>query len=105
MEDVKDAYRRLKALLDASGEPMPRNQAKTDGISLRRSLDCAVIDMVHFLRAEEKNKNTIRSSESSKKDHMHSRARASRKRPTFKLQFEIQSALSGTFKFAATKYF
>jgi hypothetical protein len=54
MEDIKDAYKRLKTLLDASGQQMPKNGAKRDGVYLRRSLDCAVIDMVHFLRAEEK---------------------------------------------------
>jgi hypothetical protein len=53
MEDIKEAYKRMKALFDSSSEPLPKNQTKKDGIYLRRPLDCAVIDMVHFLRAEE----------------------------------------------------
>ena len=53
MEDIKEAYARLKALFDVSGQPLPKNELKRNGIHLKRFLDCAVIDTLHFLRSEE----------------------------------------------------
>jgi len=53
MGDIKNAYARLKAIFEASGKPLPTNELKRDGIYLKRFLDCAVIDMVHFVRSAE----------------------------------------------------
>lgn len=53
MEAIKQAYVSLKTLFEASGEPLPRNLLKRDGIYMKRFLDCAVIDMLHFLRSQE----------------------------------------------------
>ena len=53
MEDIKNAYARLKSLHEVSSKPLPTNELKRDGFYLKRFLDCAVIDMVHFLRSAE----------------------------------------------------
>lgn len=52
MEIVKEAHRRLEALYEQAGEPLPVNKVNIDGFYLKRLLDCAVVDMIHFLRAE-----------------------------------------------------
>lgn len=46
---TKTAYERLKQVFDQAGEPLPKNQP--DG---RNNLDCAVLNYLHHLRAEEK---------------------------------------------------
>jgi len=53
MDDITSAHKRLQALFKASKEPLPKNELKKDGVYLKRFLDCAVINMMHFLRAEE----------------------------------------------------
>lgn len=54
MDDVRDAHKRLSTLFRRTGQPLPKNEIKRDGFYLKRNLDCAVINMVHFLREEEK---------------------------------------------------
>lgn len=50
LQQVKTAHERLRQVFKEAGEPMPQNQP--DG--LRHNLDCAVINYVHRLEAEEK---------------------------------------------------
>jgi hypothetical protein len=51
---LKRAYEVLKLALQETGRAMPKNQsADTRGLALRRILDCAVIELLHGLRAEE----------------------------------------------------
>jgi hypothetical protein len=46
-----EAYRCLEHTFAASGKPLPENTLMKDGLLLRRKLDCAVINMVHRVRA------------------------------------------------------
>jgi hypothetical protein len=50
LQKVKTAHARLQRVSDQAGLPMPQNQP--DG--LRHNLDCAVINYLHHLEAEEK---------------------------------------------------
>jgi hypothetical protein len=47
---AKTAFERLKQVFDQAGEPLPQNQPDR----LRNNLDCAVLNYLHHLRAEEK---------------------------------------------------
>jgi hypothetical protein len=53
MDDITSAHARLQALFKASKQSLPKNELKKDGFYLKRFLDCAVINMIHLLRAEE----------------------------------------------------
>jgi hypothetical protein len=50
MDELALAYRAIRTLYKRAGTPMPENSSRTNGIYLRRQLDCAVIQMVHKLR-------------------------------------------------------
>jgi len=50
---LKDGYRTLKEKTEQAGQPMPANRVlKEGGEILLHDLDCAVIEIVHALRAE-----------------------------------------------------
>lgn len=51
--ELQVAYQLLKDMAGTTKTPLPVNDAVRDGISLRRSLDCAVIRTVHQLRADQ----------------------------------------------------
>lgn len=53
MDRIKEAHSSLKELITASGAEFPKNSVKRNGYYMKRKLDCAVIDMLHFLRKEE----------------------------------------------------
>ena len=53
-EELRVAYRLLQDMLESAGATMPVNDRAVDGISMRRRLDCAVIEVVHQLREEER---------------------------------------------------
>lgn len=44
---VRSAYSELKAMMDAAGQPLPKNSARFP----LRKLDCAVVNLIHHLRA------------------------------------------------------
>ena len=52
MDELRAAYGFLSNFMNASAEPLPKNTIQTDGVFLRRALDCAVIKTVHQLRAD-----------------------------------------------------
>lgn len=52
VQELRFAYEFLASLTKQSGSPLPRNTAQQDGIFLRRALDCAVVKMLHQLRAD-----------------------------------------------------
>lgn len=49
IQQVADAYRQYRRLIDESGNAMPQNSSDL----LRRNLDCGVMKMVHHIRKEE----------------------------------------------------
>lgn len=49
LQQLKTSYQRLRSVFEQAGRPMPENQP--DGV--RHNLDCAVINYLHRLQAEE----------------------------------------------------
>ncbi len=54
MAELRTAHEQLCAILGAAGQSVPVNSAPdSEGLLLRRCLDCAVINFVHSLRAQD----------------------------------------------------
>lgn len=53
MNELALAYEAAKGISEAAGTALPENSALQNGISMRRQLDCAVIQMVHKIRKAE----------------------------------------------------
>src|SRR5712675_585112 len=93
MEDIKNAYARLKSLHEVSSKPLPTNELKRDGFYLKRFLDCAVIDMVHLSISYVQRKgspSTTQCSECLKKESKSFPALVSKRRLIFKSQYETR---------------
>lgn len=57
MAEILKAYELLKSNAAEADRPLPRNTVRTDGILLRRALDCAVINTTHGLRKKSGQQN------------------------------------------------
>lgn len=47
-----EAYSYMSVLLKSAGQPLPVNSSMQNGITMRRALDCAVINTIHYTRVQ-----------------------------------------------------